>query len=303
MIETRHLIYFKAVAEYLNFTKAAESLNISQPPLSYQIKQLEEQIGTRLFFRTNRKVQLTEAGVYFYEVTTKLLNNLENSIENVKKIGNGEVGTLRLGFGGSVVYDLLPEIIQYLHEQYPKLKLNLQQQTTDKQVKALKNGDIDVGILVPPINEPEINLLPLREEEFIVCLHYSHPLAASTLPLSITELQDEAVIMTPPNAGRGYYQSIIQLCQKGGFTPKITQFAQEQHTIVSLVASGIGIAFVPLSTSKIQQKHVVYKRLKEKVFKQTAIAWQQKESNPSVELFISIIRRKLLNDNSDNNHC
>ena len=176
MLETRNLIYFKTVAEHLNFTRAAESLNMSQPPLSYQIKKLEEYLGIELFYRTNRKVELTEAGKYFYQVVVKTLNNLTNSIETVRKIGKGEIGNLQIGFGGSVVYDILPKIIQQIHFKHPKLKLNVQQLTTSQQVNSLKNGDIDIGILVPPIDNVSINVLPIRKEEFVVCLHKDHPL-------------------------------------------------------------------------------------------------------------------------------
>lgn len=294
MLETRHLIYFRAVAEHLNFTRAAESLNMSQPPLSYQIKQLEDYLGVDLFHRTKRTVKLTEAGEYFYEVTVRTLNNFNNHIETVRKIGQGEIGNLRTGFGGSIVYDILPKIIQHIHSQYPKLKLTVQQLTTSQQINALKNGDIDIGILVPPIYDQSINVLPIRKEEFIVCLHKDHPLAQYPAPLNIDLFRDENIIMTPYEAGAGYYESIMRLCQLGGFSPNITQTAQEQHTIVSLVASGIGIAFVPSSSSRINQENVVYRKLTEKVYKETAVAWNVGDNTPSVKLFLSVIEENIL---------
>lgn len=292
MIETRHLVYFKTVAEHLNFTKAAKHLNISQPPLSHQIKQLEELLGVNLFYRTNRKVELTEAGKYFYEVTIKTLNNLENQIETVRKIGNGEIGNLRIGFGGSVIYDILPKIIHDIHQRYPELKLTVQQLTTFQQVNALKNGEIDIGILVPPINEVSIKTLPIRKEQFVVCLNKNHPLSNIKEPLPIKLFSNEDIIMTPYFAGMGYYESVISLCKLGGFTPNVTQTAQEQQTIVSLVASGLGVAFVPLSTSNIHHKNVVYRKLQEKVYKETAIAWNKGDITPSVQLFLSFIKNK-----------
>src|SRR5699024_1571989 len=157
MIETRHLVYFKTVAEHLNFTNAAKALNMSQPPLSFQIKQLEESIGVELFHRTNRTVRLTEAGEYFHTATLRLLSNMDNHVETVRKIGKGEVGTLRIGFSGSVVYDILPKIIEHIHSKYPELKLNVSQLTTSQQVNALIHGELDVGILVPPIHDDTIN--------------------------------------------------------------------------------------------------------------------------------------------------
>lgn len=294
MLETRHLIYFKAVAEHLNFTRAAESLNMSQPPLSYQIKQLEEFLDVELFHRTNRTVELTEAGEYFYKITIQILNNLVKQVETVRKIAKGEIGLLRIGFGGSIVYDILPKIIQHIHSTYPTLKLDVQQLTTSQQINALRDGDLDVGILVPPVKEPEIHTLPIRQEEFIVCLHKDHPLADAEEPLSIADFRDDNIIMTPYQAGSGYYESVMNLCRIGGFSPNITQTAQEQHTIVSLVSSGIGTAFVPLSSSKINQDNVVYRKLKEKVYKQTAVAWHSNNPSPVVELFLFLMKENIL---------
>lgn len=294
MLEMRQLYYFKSVAEHLNFTKAAKALNMSQPPLSYQIKQLEKYLEVELFYRTKRSVQLTEAGKYFYEVTVRTLNNISNHVDTVRKIGKGEMGTLRMGFGGSVVYDILPKIIQHIHLTYPNLKLTVQQLTTSQQINALNNGDIDIGILVAPINDGSINVLPIRKEEFVVCLHKNHPFAQYKEPLHISLFQEEKIIMTPYHAGSGYYNSIISLCKLGGFSPNITQMAQEQHTITSLVAAGIGIAFVPISTSKINHEDVVYRKLTEKVYKETAVAWNIGDNNPSVELFLSVIKENIL---------
>ena len=299
MLEVRHLHYFKAVAEHLNFTKAAQSVNMSQPPLSYQIKQLEKYLGVDLFYRTNRSVKLTKAGKYFYDVTVKTLNNFESQVEMVIKIGEGKIGNLRLGFGGSVVHDILPKIIRHIHCTYPDLKLNLQELTTAQQIDALKNGDIDVGILVPPISEQSINIQEIRKEEFVVCLHKDHPYAQYKEPLSITWFHNENIITTPYNAGSAYYESIMNLCRMGGFFPHINQTAQEQHTIVSLVASQIGVAFVPYSTSKSRHVDVVFRRLKEKVYKETAVAWNDKDSNPSVSLFLSVIEECGLSKFSD----
>ncbi|WP_340084330.1 LysR family transcriptional regulator [Siminovitchia sp. FSL H7-0308] len=293
MIETRHLVYFKTVAEHLNFTKAAKHLNISQPPLSYQIKQLEELLGVPLFHRTNRKVELTDAGKYFYEVTIKTLHNLDNHIDHVRKIGKGEIGSLRIGFGGSVIYDILPKIIRSIRQRYSELKLTVQQLTTFQQVNALKNGEIDIGILVPPINEESINILPIRKEEFIVCLNKNHPLSSRKEPLAVQLFSNEDVIMTPHYAGIGYYESVINLCKRGGFTPHVAQTAQEQLTIVSLVASGLGVAFVPLSTANIYHENVVYRTLQEKVYKETAIAWNKGDVTPSVELFLTFMKEQM----------
>jgi len=290
VLEIKQLYYFKIVAEHLNFTKAAKSLNMSQPPLSYQIKKLEEYLGVDLFNRTNKYITLTEAGKYFYDISQSTLSNLENQIDIVKQIGKGELYNLKIGFGGSVVHDLLPEIIHYVKFKYPKLELTVQQYTTAQQVLALKNGEIDIGILVPPLNDLSINTLSIRQEEFIVCLHKNHPFANKTEPLSVSSFKNECIITPPNEAGSSYFDGIISLCKLGGFSPDITLSAQEQHTMVSFVASKLGISFVPYSTSRIINKNVVYKKLLEKVYKETALAWNSTNHNPAVHLFISIIK-------------
>lgn len=219
---------------------------------------------------------------------------LQWKYSTVIKLGKGEIGNLRIGFGGSVVFDILPQIIQLVHSKYPNLKLIVQQLTTSQQINALINGDIDVGILVPPIGEPLINVLPILQEEFVVCLNKEHPLAKDEGLLNISSFKEDNIIMTPYEAGTGYYESIMSLCKIGGFEPKITQTAQEQHTIVSLVASGIGIAFVPSSTAKINHENIVYREIEEKVYKETAVAWNIGDDTPSVRLFLSIIKDNII---------
>ncbi len=294
MMELRHLRYFVTVAEHLHFSIAAKKLNISQPPLTRQIKQLEEELEVELFIRTNREVKLTEAGKYFYEAAKQTLDKVERERIKVKKIHNGETGSLTIGFGGSVVYDLLPKIIQVVHRKYPDIHLNVRQLTTEDQVKSLINGEIDAGLLVPPIENEKISLLPIREEVFVACVPKNHPLAKREQTVSVEEFANEKIILTPKNAGKGYYNSVIELCRKGGFYPNITQTAQEQQTLVSLVASELGIAFVPESTKKIIHENVKYVSLKQQHKKITAAAWNIDNSVPVVKLFIQLLRNNFV---------
>lgn len=294
-MELRHLRYFNAVAHHLSFSEAAKQLNISQPPLSNQIKQLEEELGVSLFKRTSREVKLTDAGVYFLEATKRLLHTLAQDVQTARKIDRGEIGTLRLGFGGSVVFDLLPEIIKHVHQQYPDLQLNVQQLTTSEQVKSLLNGSIDVGIIVPPVNNEKIKTLPIRKEVFVACIPKHHPMARSKHPVDIKVFANDPIIMTPKDAGRSYYNSVLELCLEGGFTPQISQTAQEQQTLVSFVAAGLGIAFVPASTKRIYHANVQYVSLKQQHKKVSAVAWNTEYCLPVVTIFIDLLKKHYMN--------
>lgn len=288
-MELRHLRYFISVAKHLHFSEAAQELNISQPPLSKQIKQLEEEIGAELFYRNNRKVELTEAGKYFYSTSINLLNQLEREVFTVREIHEGAIGSLRIGFGGSVVYDFLPKIIKIVNKLYPDLKLELQQLTSNEQVKSLLDGSIDIGLLVPPVLNDKIAVLPVREESFVVCMPSNHRLACDVLPIDIKEFSNDKIIMTPEKSGKGYYDLIMSLFTEAGFYPDIIQTAQEQQTIVSLVASELGIAFVPESTQRIVHENVRYLPIKQQTKKITALAWNKENYRPSIKLFKNMI--------------
>lgn len=289
-MEIRHLKYFHTVASHLHFNNAAKELNISQPPLSKQIKQLEEELDVQLLYRTNRKVELTEAGVYFENSCKFILNLIEKEIETTKRIYKGELGEVVLAFSGSVVHDLLPLIIKETKSKYPDIKLLVEQHTSSEQIKGLLNGNINVGMLVPPVNEQKLNILPIVEEGFVAVVPIGHHLSDIKRELDVKELANENFIMTPEQSGRGYFDSVISLCKSEGFYPKIVQNAQEQQTIISLVAAELGVAVVPESSTRITNKAVSFIPIKQNHKKTTALAWHKESTSPGVRLFIKHIR-------------
>lgn len=289
-MELRHLKYFHTVASHLHFNNAAKELNISQPPLSKQIKQLEEELDVQLLYRTNRKVELTEAGVYFENSCKFILNLIEKEIETTKRIYEGELGEVVLAFSGSVVHDLLPLIIKETKSKYPDIKLLVEQHTSSEQIKGLLNGNINVGMLVPPVNEQKLNILPIVEEGFVAVVPIGHHLSDIKRELDVKELANENFIMTPEQSGRGYFDSVISLCKSEGFYPKIVQNAQEQQTIISLVAAELGVAVVPESSTRITNKAVSFIPIKQNHKKTTALAWHKESTSPGVRLFIKHIR-------------
>lgn len=288
-MEIRHLKYFHTVASHLHFNNAAKELNISQPPLSKQIKQLEEELDVKLLYRTNRKVELTEAGVYFKNSCKFILNLIEKEVEATKRIYEGELGEVVLAFSGSVVHDLLPLVIKETKSKHPEIKLLVEQHTSSEQIKGLLNGTINVGMLVPPVNEEKLNVLPIVEEGFVAVVPVSHHLSNIKRELDVKELANDNFIMTPEQSGRGYFDSIISLCASEGFYPKIVQNAQEQQTIISLVAAELGVAVVPESSTRIINKDVSFIPIKQNHKKTTALAWHKESTSPGVQLFIKHI--------------
>ena len=291
MIELRHLHYFIAVAEELHFSRAAQRLHISQPPLSQQIRDLEDELGVKLFERTKRQVQLTEAGKAFLERSYGVLAQLEQAIEVTQRIGRGEVGRLAIGFVGSATYTVLPEILSVFREQFPAVELRLHELTTQEQIHALHHKQVDVGIVRSAIVEPGLNVECVLQESLVLALPETHPLSAQT-KVSLCALASESFILFPAKMGPVFYEQIINICQQAGFRPKVAQEAVQMQTIIGLVAAGLGIAFVPASLQNFHRSGVIYRPLQEQTPKTGLyLAWRQHDSSPVIRAFLSLAQK------------
>ncbi|WP_341733919.1 LysR family transcriptional regulator [Microcoleus sp. EPA2] len=260
-MELRHLRYFIAVAEELNFTRAAEKLHIAQPPLSQQIQQLEAELGFQLFRRTKRTVTLTEAGQVFFEESQKILLQLDRAIQLGQQTNRGELGQLRIGFVSSASHNVVPAILQAFRTLHPAVKLELREMTTNEQLQRLREGQIDIGFLRPPVDEG-INSEIVFREPLIVALPQTHQLA-DRAQVELRQLSTEPFILFPRSLAPGLYDRIISFCQQAGFSPIASQEAIQMQTIVSLVAASMGVAIVPESMQNFQRCGVVYKHLQE----------------------------------------
>jgi DNA-binding transcriptional LysR family regulator len=247
-VELRHIRYFQAVAETLNFTRAAERLNIAQPPLSRQIQQLEEHLGTALLERT-RPVQLTEAGRYFHEHSGMLLKQLEQLCENTRRIGEGQRQWLGIGFAPSTLYALLPELIRELRRD-SDLELGLQEMTTLQQIEALKSGRIDIGFGRIHFDDGAIHQQVLYEDPLVAVLPTGHRLQGETITLE--RLSHESFVLYPANPRPSYADHVLALFANHGMGLRVSQWANELQTALGLVAAGLGITLVPAS---VQQQH------------------------------------------------
>jgi DNA-binding transcriptional LysR family regulator len=264
--EIWQLRYFVAVAETLHFGRAAERLHISQPPLSRAIRVLEAELGTALFARTKRRVELTPAGSHLLEDARRILAQLERAAGQARDIGSGERGRLRIGFVSLADYGgVLPVLLKAYKAARPGVQLALREMLSPEQSAALAAGELDFGLLLPPVAEAEgLERLVMRREHFVAALPARHRLAAGRGPLAMRELTAERFVMVPREIAPGLYDIVSGLAGRAGFSLNVAQEANQMQTVVSLVASGLGAAVVPASVANLGRRGVVYRRLADK---------------------------------------
>ncbi len=256
-MELRHIRYFLAVAEERNVTRAAERLHIAQPPLSRQIQQLEDFLGLPLFVRGSRPLELTEAGRHFYKHALQLMNQSKQLVASTRNIGKVEA-KFTIGFVGSTLYGLLPEVARRFKAAHPHVDLSLVEMITLEQVRALKEGEIDVGIGRVRHEDPNIRRILLREEALVAALPTGHPLAERET-LSLQELCGETLILFPNAPRPSFADLILQAFHDRGLTPLRTVDARELQVSLGLVAAGMGVTVVPKSTLGLQRHGVVFR--------------------------------------------
>ncbi|MGD2140202.1 MAG: LysR family transcriptional regulator [Burkholderiales bacterium] len=291
-MELRHLRYFVAVANELHFGRAAEKLHISQPPLSMQIRALEDELGVSLLNRTRRHVALTRAGKTFLQDAQQILQRTDQAVLTARRAGRGEIGELAVGFISVADYNLLPLVLREFRRQYPMVTLSLREATTDAQLEDLREGRIDVGFLLPPVTEAGIESVPVLREPLIAALPEGHPLASGKGPIALSELANTPFIITPRHMAPGLYDDIVSFCHAAGFSPQVTQEAIQMQTVVSLVSAEMGVALIPRSLKNLKRTGVVYKPLKEKSpMSEIHLAWRSAERLPALQLFLNLAQQ------------
>ncbi|WP_252152557.1 LysR substrate-binding domain-containing protein [Lelliottia nimipressuralis] len=249
---------FIAVAEELHFHRAAERLNMSQPPLTSAIQKLEEDLGVALIERGNRVVRLTPAGEKFVSEARKTLRQAEKTLVSTVDVAEGRTGLLRLGYVGSALYGRLPDIIREFRASHPKVRLELLEATTAAQIAALRDGTLDIGVLIPPLEKADdIEQINFDSDRLCIAIPKDHPFSNRS-DLTLADLAGESFILWPMPEGKSFHLQFIRLCAKAGFVPMITQEAHGMHAVLSLVSVGGGVSVVPQSMSGFRGDRISY---------------------------------------------
>jgi DNA-binding transcriptional LysR family regulator len=266
-MDLRHLRYFIGVAEEMHFGRAAMRLGISQPPLSQQIKWLEEELGVLLFERTSRRVQLTEAGRLFLPEARRTIAQAEHAAEIARRAHRGEVGNLAIGFAASAPF--VPRIAGALHRfqrTYPQVHLELVEQDRETQLVQLAERRLDIGIIRgfdPPILDKSLCASLVLEEPLLLAVRSDHRLANKPGPVTIVDLLDEPFVLYQPTLGGGFNEHLNELCRREGFEIRVVQEANGLATLVGLVLAGFGLTVISQSLSALHPADIVFRPIEQ----------------------------------------
>jgi DNA-binding transcriptional LysR family regulator len=289
-MELRHYKYFVALAEELNFRRAAARLHMEQPPLSRQIRQLEEELGVPLFHRNSKGVALTEAGQVFLEQARIILSQSEQATQLVQQLHTVQKPTLTIGFSMCAFDRLVPNLVQDFRGLYPDVEVRLSELSSQAQAEALIVGEIDCGFLHLPIAQPELVTETLLKEPIVVVLPKSHPLVEQDV-ISLRSLAQESFILCPEATKPDWYRAILKACEQAGFQPNVVQEITPPNAILSFVSAGAGIAFLTSEYHLENASEVVFRPLEEPVpMLEIAIAWHPKHAAIPLKNFLEVTR-------------
>lgn len=299
-MDLRHLRYFVCVAEEMHFGRAAQRLGISQPPLSQQIRALEDELGVRLFDRTSRRVRLTEAGSLFLPEARQTLAQAERAAQTARLAQRGELGRLGLSFTASAPF--VPEVAGALYrfrQSHPQVELALQELNLDAQIEQIAAGAIDIGIIRafdPPLLPADMVAECLLEEEMVLALRADHPLAANPSP-AIADLAGVPLVLYGATNGAGFNEHFFALCEQAGFRPTVAMEVGSFATLLGLVAAGFGATVLAQSLARLRIENVVLRSLSVPV---TSRLWltHKRALSPTARIF----RQAVLSPGVDADH-
>lgn len=287
MVDIKQLKYFIAVAQVGHVGRAAEVLNISQPPLSRQITLLEQKLGAELFTRHAKGMTLTPAGEQFLVDAKHVLASLDQACRNASQIAEGKAGALSIGFMMHAAYNIIPSLTKAFITQYPNIQLKLQEVVPGELVEQLQKGEFDAAIMMNPGLRRGLKCLRLSEEPLCLAVPEAHPLRKKAC-IEAADLAGEAQIVTPQKVAPILRGAIERYCREAGFEPTILLETQLQQTIISLVAEGLGIAMVPETMKKANLPGVVYRPLAQAPMVEYVILWREDNINPALGRLIEI---------------
>jgi len=279
-LELRHLTYFLAVAEELHFRKAAEKLFISQPGLSRQIKQMEDLLQVELFVRTKKKVALTPAGHYLKVQTEGIFKQLKETKRQLQLIGEGDTGEIRIGFLGSAMQNVIPNLLLQLRDNYPKIKTSLEERANLDQVAAVLKDELDIGFVRLARVPAALHMQTIFEDTFSLVLPESYPMLTRDYK-GMQQFSEDNFILFSQEYSPHYFDTIMSICSDAGFIPKVSHKSVHAHTIFKLVENKLGIAIVPTALQagfQMRVKFIELKNIKQRAL--LSVIWRKENANP-----------------------
>jgi DNA-binding transcriptional LysR family regulator len=292
LMELRHLKYFVAVAEELNFARAARRVRIAQPSLTKQIQQLEQELGFPLLYRTKKRVELLDTGYVLLDEAQQLLRQAEKAIQSVRRTHTGQSGRLVIGFYQSAATEVLPRILRKYHALYPKVVVELFEITAPKSAELLLESTMSVGLLRSPsfLSRELFCFETIQRERFVVALPDSHP-AAKHESIRIETLASEPLIVPPLRPGWGYSDAIFQILRDHGIEPRIAEEATQALAVITLVAGGFGVALVPASLCNLRLPGVTYRPIEGRCrTSDLTMVWRRDSHASTLRAFIDTVR-------------
>ncbi len=282
-MELRHLEYFAMVASELHFRKAAQKLFISQPPLSRQIKELEEELGTQLFIRSNKKVELTDAGKYLKQEVETMFKHIDKFKRQLKYIGQQTTGQFKIGYISSTYHDNLMQMVNGLADQFPLVKTQLFEVPTIKQINALEVGKLDIGIMRAPVFSDQLSIKPLFKDPFVLVTNEEKQ------DFDLSDFKDTPFIFFNKEYAPEFHSKLIEICNRSGFTPDVVHEANNVHSILKMVMKKMGVSILPKSVAiQSQNSDLKYYNIAGNTFfTEVVAAWKNEDENPALSWFIN----------------
>jgi DNA-binding transcriptional LysR family regulator len=288
-MELRHLRYLVAVAEELNFGRAAIRLHISQPPLSQQIRQLEGELGVRLFDRTKREVRLTEAGKRIVFEAQQILSQIDHFVSLASRVSEGAIGRLAIA-GQSVLNEVLIQTLRVFARQYPGVHIELHFMNTANQIEALREGQVHVGFLHLPANDSHLTLELIKREPLWLALPKDHPLTRQK-DVKLASLAQQPFIMFARRSNPGLHDVIATACHNAGFSLNVVHEVDNVLASMTLVTAGLGFAFCSPSWRKTWPE-IEFRPFRDPVpALEYAVAYKRGAQSPPLESFLKIVRQ------------
>jgi DNA-binding transcriptional LysR family regulator len=287
-MELRHLRYFAAVAETRHFGRAAERLHIAQPALSQSVRQLEAELGTPLFTRTTRQVNLTAAGEFLFAETTRLLGAVEDSVRGVRRLAAGRLGLLRVGYTGTAVYTQLPRIARLLKAELPDVAVEIHADLlTPAQADLLLDGRLDLGVLRPPVTGEDLELRTIAVERLVLALPADHRLVGEPR-IAMSDLRPEPFVRYS-DTHSAVNDAVLRSCRESRFAPRFEHEAPGTAVLLALVSAGLGIALVPEGVRAAPLEGVVFREVPDAATTELAVAWRRSSTAPLVATVVSTL--------------